>query len=83
MGNTFNSTVTAQSRPLSTMTSCAPTPGTSCGYYAPPTDTGAVGVIGTAAAVPEIDPSSAIGGLTLLFGGLAVLRGRRPARPVA
>jgi len=30
---------------------------------------------------PEIDPSSVMGGLTLLFGGLTVLRGRRPARP--
>jgi hypothetical protein len=29
---------------------------------------------------PEIDPSSIMGGLTLLLGGLAVLRGRRPAR---
>jgi len=27
--------------------------------------------------VPEIDPSSSIGALTLLTGGLAVLRGRR------
>jgi hypothetical protein len=26
---------------------------------------------------PEIDPSSAMAGLTLMFGGLAVLRGRR------
>jgi len=26
---------------------------------------------------PEIDPSSAVAGLTLLAGGLAVLRGRR------
>jgi hypothetical protein len=26
---------------------------------------------------PEIDPSSAIAGLTLMMGGLAVLRGRR------
>jgi len=26
---------------------------------------------------PEIDPSSAIAGLTLLLGGLAVIRGRR------
>jgi len=26
---------------------------------------------------PEIDPSSALAGLTLLAGGLAVLRGRR------
>jgi hypothetical protein len=32
---------------------------------------------------PEIDPSSVMGGLTLLFGGLMVLRGRRPARPAA
>jgi hypothetical protein len=27
---------------------------------------------------PEMDPSGAIAGLTLLAGGLAVLRGRRP-----
>jgi hypothetical protein len=26
---------------------------------------------------PEIDPASAVSALTLLFGGLAVLRGRR------
>jgi hypothetical protein len=26
---------------------------------------------------PEIDPASAASGLTLLFGGLAVMRGRR------
>jgi hypothetical protein len=26
---------------------------------------------------PELDPSSAIAGLTLMMGGLAVLRGRR------
>jgi hypothetical protein len=32
---------------------------------------------------PEIDPSLGIGGLTLLFGGLAVLRGRRPATSAA
>jgi hypothetical protein len=28
-------------------------------------------------AAPEIDPSSALAGLTLLSGGLAVMRGRR------
>jgi hypothetical protein len=28
-------------------------------------------------AAPEIDPGSAIAGLTLMIGGLAVLRGRR------
>lgn len=28
-------------------------------------------------AAPEIDPASAIAGLTLMAGGLAVLRGRR------
>lgn len=28
-------------------------------------------------ATPEIDPASAMAGLTLLAGGLAVLRGRR------
>lgn len=31
----------------------------------------------SAAAAPEIDPASAVGGLTLLLGGVAVLRGRR------
>ena len=45
-----------------------------------------VAVIGVAQAVtgdpapvgaPEIDPASAISGVTLLLGGLAVLRGRR------
>jgi hypothetical protein len=30
-------------------------------------------------AAPEIDPSSAIVGLTLLLGGVAVIRGRRVA----
>jgi hypothetical protein len=29
---------------------------------------------------PEIDPASAISALTLLFGGLAVLRGRKGAK---
>jgi hypothetical protein len=40
----------------------------------------AMTVIGTpaAAAAPEIDPSSAMAGLTLLCGGLLVLRGCRP-----
>ena len=28
-------------------------------------------------AAPEIDPSSAMAGLTLMLGGLAVMRGRR------
>jgi hypothetical protein len=32
---------------------------------------------GTPTSAPEIDPSWAITGLTLLAGGLAVLRGRR------
>jgi len=31
----------------------------------------------SAASAPEIDPASALGGLTLLLGGLAVVRGRR------
>jgi hypothetical protein len=33
-----------------------------------------------ARAAPEIDPASAVSGLTLLLGGLVVLRGRRTAR---
>ena len=32
------------------------------------------------AAAPEIDPSAAVGALTLLAGGLAVVRGRRDKR---
>ena len=43
-----------------------------------------VAVVGVAQAVtqdpvgaPEIDPASAISGMTLLLGGLAVIRGRR------
>lgn len=35
---------------------------------------------GGPAAAPEIDPASAIGALTLLAGGLAVVRGRRSKR---
>jgi hypothetical protein len=51
-----------------------------------PGSTGGIGglamtVRGTSA--PEIDPALGIGGLTLLFGGLAVLRGRRSATPAA
>ncbi len=52
-------------------------------------DPGEIDVIGsyaTASAVtsaPEIDASSAAGGLTLLLGGLAVLRGRRPGQRAA
>ncbi|HEX4025812.1 MAG TPA: hypothetical protein VHX52_14080 [Steroidobacteraceae bacterium] len=33
--------------------------------------------IPTLTSAPEIDPSSAFAGLTLLLGGLAVVRGRR------
>jgi hypothetical protein len=36
-----------------------------------------LGVWTTSTAAPEIDPASATSGLTLLLGGLAVLRGRR------
>lgn len=34
----------------------------------------------TPVAAPEIDPAAAVAGLTLLAGGLAVLRGRRVKR---
>jgi hypothetical protein len=33
----------------------------------------------SAVSTPEIDPAGMLSGLTLLLGGLAVLRGRRPA----
>jgi hypothetical protein len=36
-----------------------------------------------AIAAPEIDPSSAASGLTLLLGGLVVVRGRRPGQRAA
>lgn len=36
---------------------------------------------GGTVAAPEFDPSSALAALTLLSGGLAVLRGRRSKRP--
>lgn len=36
-------------------------------------------VTGSTTSVPEIDPASAMSALTLLLGGLAVLRGRRAA----
>lgn len=32
------------------------------------------------ASAPEIDPASAMSGLTLLIGGLAVIRGRRAGK---
>jgi hypothetical protein len=32
-------------------------------------------------AAPEIDPASAMSGVSLLIGGLAVLRGRRKKQP--
>jgi hypothetical protein len=32
------------------------------------------------ASAPEIDPASAMSGLTLLLGGLAVIRGRRAGK---
>jgi len=49
---------------------------------------GEIDVIGsystaTAAAAPEIDPASATSAMTLLFGGLLVLRGRRPGQRAA
>jgi hypothetical protein len=37
----------------------------------------------TPIAAPEIDPASAMSAVTLLFGGLAVLRGRRPGQRAA
>ena len=43
------------------------------GYFS---ETGTKGSVGAVAA-PEIDPASAASGLTLLLGGMAVLRGRK------
>ena len=39
----------------------------------------AVVAMGGTKLVPEIDPSSAVGALALLAGGLLVIRGRRKA----
>ena len=51
-------------------------------------DTAFIGLVGlgdalAVRAAPEIDPSSAASGLALLFGSLAVLRGRRTATATA
>jgi hypothetical protein len=35
----------------------------------------------TTVAAPEIDPASVVAGITLLCGGLAILRGRRSKEP--
>jgi hypothetical protein len=43
--------------------------------------TGASVSVSSAIKAPEIDPASAMGALTLLFGGLAILRGRRTPAP--
>jgi len=45
--------------------------------------TNSCGVVGEPTSTPEIDPASAMAGLTLLLGGLAVLRGRRAGIPTA
>ena len=47
----------------------------------PPKNNGGGG--GGAMAAPEIDPASAMGGLTLLGAALAVVRGRRAVRKQA
>lgn len=39
-----------------------------------------VTVTGAAVAAPEIDPATSVGALSLLIGGIMVLRGRRAAR---
>jgi len=50
--------------------------------YANPLQVGFTRLAGSAVSAPEIDPSSAIGAITLLMGGLLVLRGRKPlAKP--
>jgi hypothetical protein len=43
-------------------------------------DPGHGGTPGSPVAAPEIDPASAMSALTLLAGGLVVIRGRRSAR---
>lgn len=53
-------------------------------YWVPPGTFGGSGHNGPpgggpAMAAPEIDPASALGSLTLLAGGLVMLRGRRAA----
>jgi hypothetical protein len=45
-----------------------------------PANAGGDAIIVVGTSVPEIDPSSAVGGLTLLLGGLMVLRGRRAVK---
>ena len=61
----------------STPSGCAPTGG--CSLFIQESNT-TPGVWSVAQKAPEIDPASAASGLTLLLGGLAVMRGRRASR---
>jgi hypothetical protein len=57
----------------------------STGIYSCSTTPGQIGGVGcpttTLTKAPEIDPASAAGGITLLLGGLSVMRGRRRIMP--
>lgn len=73
IGNAGDAFTTGFSTP-----SCAAPPGVSIPCYSVSESNAAGGSWqSTVARAPEIDPASAAGGLTLLLGGLAVLRGRR------
>jgi hypothetical protein len=61
----------------------SPSLGGGPGYYFKDGYAGVIGTAITSVAAPEIDPSSAAGGLALLVGGLAVLRGRKLQNIVA
>jgi hypothetical protein len=44
------------------------------------TTCGVASAAAVVASAPEIDPASAMSGLTLLLGGIAVIRGRRAGK---
>ncbi|HEY2678470.1 MAG TPA: hypothetical protein VGI65_15965 [Steroidobacteraceae bacterium] len=50
---------------------------TTVAYFAPPTFWGGPGHGGGSVSAPEIDPASAVTALTLLLGGVTVLRARK------
>jgi hypothetical protein len=56
-----------------------------CMFFGGGSGTRSIGLAAAAppASAPELDPASLVGGLTLLFGLLAVFRGRRPLAPVS
>lgn len=75
-GNALATSDPSDSNSLLAVTFNSPT-APSISAFTAPSGTSLVSITPVVSSVPEIDPSSALGALTLLAGGLAVLRGRR------